>query len=131
MILDHVADRAGLVVKLASSLDPEVLRHRDLNALDVVTIPDRFQERIGEAKEQHVVHLLLAEVVVDSVDRLLVKRVVQNLVQRLCGREDRGQKVSRRRPDCPSHNRTRPVAPPPLRIAPAGSPGNGPVAGHP
>ncbi len=45
----------------------------------------RFQERVGEAKEQHLMHLLLSEVVVDPIDRLPSKRMMQNLVQLLCG----------------------------------------------
>ena len=39
MVLDHVADGADLLVKRAPALDAEILRHRDLHALDV----GRFQ----------------------------------------------------------------------------------------
>ena len=35
MVLDDVADRAGLIVKGASALHAEILRHGDLHALDV------------------------------------------------------------------------------------------------
>ena len=46
MILDHVADGAGLLVESAAALHAEALRHRDLHALDVLAVPDRLQERV-------------------------------------------------------------------------------------
>ena len=48
--------------------DSEVLRHGDLDAFDMVSIPERLEERVGEAEEDHVVHLSLAQVMIDSVD---------------------------------------------------------------
>ena len=35
MILDHIADGAGLIIEGASPLNTEFFRHRDLHALDV------------------------------------------------------------------------------------------------
>ncbi len=89
VVLDHVADRAGLVVERPSALHAEVLGHRDLHALDVVAVPDRLQERVGEAEEEHVVHLLLPEVVVDPEDRALRELRGENPVQ-LHGRREVG-----------------------------------------
>ena len=83
MILDHVANGARLVVERAAALDAEILGHRDLHALDMVAIPDRLQERVGEAEEQHVVHGPLAQVMVDAEDRLLVEGPEQDPVQLL------------------------------------------------
>ena len=73
MVLNHVADGAGLVVERAAALHAEILRHGDLNALDVLAVPERFQERVGEAEEDHVVHRPLAEVVVDAEDVIFVE----------------------------------------------------------
>ena len=73
MILDDVADGAGLVVESAAALDAEVFRHGDLHALDVVAIPERLQERIGEAEEQHVLDRPLPKVMVDAEDRRFVE----------------------------------------------------------
>jgi len=56
MILNHVAHGARLVVERTSALNPEVFRHGDLHALDVIAIPEGLQERVGEAEEEHVVH---------------------------------------------------------------------------
>ena len=51
VVLHHVADRAGLVVERAAALHAEVLGHGDLHALDVVAVPERLEEGVGEAEE--------------------------------------------------------------------------------
>ena len=83
MILHDVADRARLIIESAPPLDAEVFGHGDLHTLDMVAIPERFQERIGEAEEEHVVHRPLAQVMVDAEDRLLVEGAEQGAVERL------------------------------------------------
>ena len=60
VVLDDVANDAGLVVELAAALDAEALGHRDLHVLDVVPIPDRLEERVGEAEIEDVLHRLFA-----------------------------------------------------------------------
>src|SRR4029079_14901159 len=51
VVLQYVADRPDLLVELAPALDAERLGHRDLDAVKVIAIPDRFQEGVGEAEE--------------------------------------------------------------------------------
>ena len=72
---------AGRVVEAAAALDAEVLRHRDLHALHVGPIPEGLDDRIREAKEQHVVDGALAEVMVDPEDVGLDERAEQGPVQ--------------------------------------------------
>ena len=81
VVLDDVANGARRVVEGAAALDAEVLRHRDLHALDVSPIPERLQDRIREASEQHVVNGPLSEVVVDPEDVRLDERAEQDPVQ--------------------------------------------------
>src|SRR5262249_27066952 len=57
--------------------------HADLHTLDMMAIPEGFQERIGEAEEEQVVHRPLAQVMVDAEDRLLVEGAKQGTVERL------------------------------------------------
>ena len=73
MVLHHVADRAGLVVIVAASLDAERLGHRDLHMVDVRAVPQRLEQNIGEAQGHQVLHRFLAEVVVDPEDAALGK----------------------------------------------------------
>ena len=81
VVLNDVADGARGVVEPAASLDAEVLRHGDLHALDVGAIPERLEDRIREAREQHVVHGALAKVVVDPKDVPLHERAEQDPIQ--------------------------------------------------
>src|SRR5215470_9458917 len=81
MVLDHVADCSSLIVKPSAALNPEVFRHRNLDALDVVAVPKRFHKCVGEAESQYVVDRALTQVVVDSEDIAFVKSPKQNPVQ--------------------------------------------------
>src|SRR5215831_8524447 len=92
MVLNDVANRACFIVERAPALDAEVLCHRDLHAFDVLAVPERLQERILEAKEDHVMHRLLSQVMVDAEDRLLVKGREQDPIEFLC----RGEVMSKR-----------------------------------
>jgi hypothetical protein len=68
VVLHDVADGADLVVEAAAALDAEGLGHGDLHALDVVAVPDRLEERIGEAEDHQVLDGFLAQIVVDAKD---------------------------------------------------------------
>ncbi len=81
MILHHVADGADLLIKGAPALDAEILCHSDLHALDVRTIPKRFEHGVGEAKEEHAMDGLFPQVVVNAKNPLLVKGLQQDLIQ--------------------------------------------------
>jgi hypothetical protein len=65
-MVDHdVAQCPDRVVEVAAVLDPEALGHRDLQAGDVVTVPDRLDHRVGEAQVQDLVQAHLPEEVID------------------------------------------------------------------
>ena len=81
MVLEDVADRAGLLVEAGAPLDPDRLRHGDLDVVDELTVPDRLEDAVGEAESGDVLHGLLAEVVVDPEDLLLLEVAVELLVQ--------------------------------------------------
>src|SRR5262249_9022959 len=68
VVLDDIANSAGGVVKLAPPFNAETFRHRDLDTLDVVSIPDRFEEGMGKPEEQQVQNGFLAEIVINSKD---------------------------------------------------------------
>src|SRR6266852_4204727 len=52
MVLNDVANGASLIVESSSSLDAEILGHRDLHARDIVAVPERLDEGICETKDQ-------------------------------------------------------------------------------
>ena len=83
MVLDDVANGASLIVESAASLHTEVFRHGDLHAFDVVSIPERLHERVGEPENHHVVHRPLAQVVVDAKDSGFGKGCMQDPIELL------------------------------------------------
>src|SRR6266700_8015719 len=87
MVLHHVANGAGLVVKPSAALYAAVLCHSDFYALDVVAIPKSFDKSVGETEGQQVVNRSLAKIVVNAKDIGLIERPKQNLVQLLRRRE--------------------------------------------
>ena len=81
MVLDHVPCQSGLFVVGATVLNPQVLRYRDLNVLNVAVIPERLIDAVGKSKHNQVLHRLLAQVVVDAVDLLFLKDALDGPVQ--------------------------------------------------
>ena len=81
VVLDDVAQRAGLLVVRAATLDADVLGDGDLHVVDVLPVPQRLEDAVGKAEDEQVLHRLLAEVVVDAVDLLLVEGGVQLVVE--------------------------------------------------
>src|SRR5262249_8956341 len=87
VVLDHVAQGADLLVEAAAAFDAEVLGHRDLDALDVVAVPDGLEERVREAEVQEVLDRLLTEIVVDAEDRGFRQHRMQDPVELLGRRQ--------------------------------------------
>ena len=81
VVLHHIAHRTGLVVETAAVGDVEGLGHRDLDALHVGAVQHRLDDRVREAREQHVVQRVEPEPVVDPVDVLLREVLVHGVVE--------------------------------------------------
>ena len=95
MVLHYIAERAGLLVEWAAAFDANILRRRDLYVIDIVTIPDRLEDPVGKAKDQDVLHRLLAQVVIDAEDLVFGKNPVYFVVQLPAPNPGRGQRASR------------------------------------
>ena len=61
------------LVEAALVPDADLLGHGDLDVVDVVLVPDRLEQVVGEPEGQHVLDRLLAEVVVDAVELALLE----------------------------------------------------------
>src|SRR5262245_37009484 len=83
MVLNHVADGAGLIIERPPALNAEILRHGDLYAFDLIAVPERLKERVLEAEEHHVMHWSFSQIMIDAEDVLFVESAEQNLVKRL------------------------------------------------
>ena len=83
MVRHHVAQRAGGVVIIAAAADGQRFGDRDLHVIDMVAIPDRLEQAIGEAQHQDVLHGLLAEIMIDAKNLILFEDAEQLLIERL------------------------------------------------
>ena len=83
MVLHHVAQRARLLVIRPARLHADRLAHRDLYVVDVLAVPQRLEDAVGEAQDQDVLDGLLAEIVVDPVDLPLAEHPRDQPVQLL------------------------------------------------
>src|SRR5512143_1462002 len=68
VVLKDVTDSTCLFIKFPSALDPEVFSHCDLHAGNVITVPDRLEDRVCKTGVINVLDRLLAEEMVDPVN---------------------------------------------------------------
>ena len=68
MTLNHIDKRPGTVVVAGASFQTQALLEYDLDRLDVLRVPDRFEDAVGEAQPEQVEHRRRAEEVVNPVD---------------------------------------------------------------
>ena len=66
MVLDDVACGADTVVIAGTTSHADVLGHGDLHMVDVIVVPDRLVHGVRETQRQHVLHGLLAKIMVDA-----------------------------------------------------------------
>src|SRR5689334_24982815 len=87
MVGNHVAQCTGGLVKFGAELDPDGFRHRDLHVVDVITVPDRLEDSVGEAQYHDVLDRLLAQEMIHTIDLRLRQRLENLRIQRPCGSE--------------------------------------------
>ena len=87
MVLHHVAQCAGGVVVAGPAFESQRLGDRNLHMVDMGTIPDRLEQRIGEAQCHQVLNRLLAEIMVDAEDAVLRKDAADGVVDGRSGFE--------------------------------------------
>jgi hypothetical protein len=81
MVLHHVAQAAGALVKHTPPLNAKGLGQRDLHAGDMVAVPDRLQKGVGEAKIKNVHDRFLAEEAIDAENGVFGKRLARDAIQ--------------------------------------------------
>lgn len=81
MVLQHVTERTGFVVVVGTSGNARLFRHGNLHVIDVIAVPERLDERVGEAEHQEILDRFLAQIMINPVNLFLVEGVVQQPVQ--------------------------------------------------
>jgi hypothetical protein len=92
MVRHHVAQCTGRIVELATRLDIQRLRGGDLDMVDVIAIPQRFENAVGKPKDKDVLNRFFAQIVIDPID-LVLREYAENIP---IERERRGQIVAER-----------------------------------
>ena len=100
VVLDDVAQRSGFFVEGPAAFDAEGLGGGDLDVVDVVAVPDRLEDAVGEAEDEDVLDGLFAEVVVDAEDLALGEDGVDLAVELLGGFEVVAEGLFDDRADC-------------------------------
>ncbi|CWQ76669.1 Uncharacterised protein [Neisseria meningitidis] len=85
MVLHHIAQRAGNVVKLAALFHAQLLGDGQLHAFDVFIVPQRLEHYIGKTQRKQVLQAFFAKVVVDAVN-LPFFEITRNIGIDLLGR---------------------------------------------
>jgi hypothetical protein len=73
VVLHHVAHGAGGFVVAPAPFHAERLCRRDLNVIDIVTIPHGFERAVGELKSEEILHDLFTQKIIDAVDIILME----------------------------------------------------------
>ena len=81
MILDHIASSTNAVVVTGPRANADVLGHGDLNMVNVAGVPDRLEQLVCKPQRQDVLNRFLAQVVVDTEDRISWKNSLHHLIQ--------------------------------------------------
>ena len=80
MVLHHVAQGAGGVVKRAAFFDTQFFGNGDLDVGNVFTAPQRLKQCVAKAQGKKVLHRGLAQVVVDAENLLFAKKSADGFV---------------------------------------------------
>ena len=81
MVLNHVARGSYAVVVTGPATNSDIFCHRDLNVVNVVGVPQGFEQLICKTQSENVLHRLFAEVVVDSKNRVCWKHRFDNRIE--------------------------------------------------
>src|ERR1700735_4271933 len=85
MVLNNIADGAGLIVERAPALDTKVFSHGDLHALYIIAIPERLRECVGKTEDHHVVYRPLTQIMVDPENLAFIEMFEKNFIEVLRG----------------------------------------------
>ncbi len=80
MVLDHVAHLPGLVEVTPAPFNTHLFRDGDFDVIDGAAVPVIDEQGVGEAQRQQVEDRLFTEIVVDTVDLTLFKKLADLVV---------------------------------------------------
>ena len=93
VVLHHVAQRAGVVVKSAALFNAQVFRHGDLDVGNVLATPQGLKQRIAKAQCKQVLYRGFAEVMVDTEHLLFAEHAAHGFVDGAVGGQVMAQRL--------------------------------------
>ena len=93
MVLDHVTQRAGIVIKASASLEPDSLADSNLHMRDSIGVPQRLKHHIGKAQRHQVLDGFLAQIMVDTEGALFGEYRVDGVINVTGGGEISAQRL--------------------------------------
>jgi hypothetical protein len=73
MVLDYVPDHSSLLIKGTPVLDPDLFCHCYLHMVNKMSIPERLENAVAEAKKQDILHSIFSQVMVNPVNLFFIK----------------------------------------------------------
>src|SRR5438067_12962685 len=77
MILHNVSNSTGLLIELRACANAKILSNHNLHMVNIILIPERLKDAVGEAESQNILHSLFAHVVIDTVDLVFMENARQ------------------------------------------------------
>ena len=87
VILDDVAQGAGLVIVGAAFFDADIFEDGNLDVVDVMVIPEGLEDAVGKAENKQVLDRFLAQIMVDTKDLFFVKELIDFFIKSTGGLE--------------------------------------------
>src|SRR5688572_31616511 len=87
MVWDHIAQRPRFIVITAAQFDAKGLCDSDLNVIDEVAVPDRFEDAVTKSEHQDILNRFFPQIVVDAIDLTLFQDREQIAIELLSGRQ--------------------------------------------
>ena len=84
MILHHIPQRTCRFIEPASLLDTQIFYGCNFYVVNIVTIPERFEDAVGKTERKHVLCSFLAKKMVDTVNLVFVEDRSIDTVQLTC-----------------------------------------------
>jgi hypothetical protein len=81
MVLEHVTEAPRFFVVAAAVLDAQRFGRGYLNMVDVLTVPDRLDDRIGKPEREDVLDGVLSEIVINPKDLLFIQGALDGVAE--------------------------------------------------
>ena len=84
MVLHHITQGPRRFVESAALLDTEIFDGGDFHVVDIVPVPERFEDAVGKTESQYILGSLFTKEMVDTVNLLFVEDRSIDFVQFTC-----------------------------------------------